>query len=238
MPSTTNPSSDTTTKPIRSNAVAGLSKSLFMTCCILVDAPDDSLIEARAILDSASSASFVSERLSQTLCLPRSHQNTKISGVAGLTHNSPLQMIASFSVSATRNPSKKYEITAIVVPHITCDLPLHSVPFNLEWKHLVDIPLADPDFGCPGRVDLLGVDIFMEVLGQGRRIGPSGSPSAFETEFGWVLAGNINSHTPSHVITSYHTCTSFIKGAKYSATSGRLRNSTMTKQASLQRSEL
>ena len=73
--------------------------------------------------------------------------------------------------------------------------------------------MADPDFGRPGRIDiLLGVDVFVEVLRQGWRIGPPGSPSAFETEFGWVLAGNINSHTPSRLITSHHTCTSFVTG--------------------------
>ena len=68
------PSSDTTVKPVTSNAAAGLtSNTLLMTCRILIDAPDGSSVEARAILDSASSASFVSERLSQALCLPRSH---------------------------------------------------------------------------------------------------------------------------------------------------------------------
>ena len=212
--SNASPSSDTTVKPVTSNAAAGLtSNTLLMTCRILIDAPDGSSVEARAILDSASSASFVSERLSQALCLPRSHQNTKISGVAGLSHNSPLQAIANFNVSATHNPTKKYDVTAVVVPRVTCDLPLHPVPFDLEWKHLTDIPLADPDFGRPGRIDiLLGVDVFVEVLRQGRRIGPPGSPSAFETEFGWVLAGNINSHTPSRLITSHHTFTSFVTG--------------------------
>ena len=47
---TTNPSSDATVKPISSNAAAGLmSKSLVVTCRILVDAPDSSSVEARAI---------------------------------------------------------------------------------------------------------------------------------------------------------------------------------------------
>ena len=109
------PSSDSTVKPVSSNAAAGLASSaLLMTCRVLVDAPDGSSVEARAILDSASSASFVSERLSQTLCLPRSHKNTKISGVAGLSHNSPLQTIANFRVSDTRDPTKKHDVTAIV----------------------------------------------------------------------------------------------------------------------------
>ena len=51
--------------------------------------------------------------------------------------------------------------------------------------------------------------MFVEALRQGRRFGPPGSPTAFETEFGWVLAGRLDSNTPKHV-TSHHT--SFIAG--------------------------
>ena len=62
-----------TSQSVVSNTTAGLSsKSLLMTCRVLVDAPDGSSVEARAILESASSASFVSECWSQGLCLPRS----------------------------------------------------------------------------------------------------------------------------------------------------------------------
>ena len=67
---------------------------------------------------------------------------------------------------------------------------MHPVPFDLKWKQLFDLPLADPTFGRPGRIDLLlGVDVFADVLRQGQRTGPAGSPVAFETDFGWVLSG-------------------------------------------------
>ena len=45
-----------------------------MTRSVLVIAPDGSTVEARALLDCASSASFVSERILQSLSLPRSNQ--------------------------------------------------------------------------------------------------------------------------------------------------------------------
>ena len=51
-----------------------------------------------------------------------------------------------------------------------------------------DLPLADPTYGQHGRVDiLLGVDVFLLVLQQSPRNGPTGAPVA--TDFGWVLAG-------------------------------------------------
>ena len=192
-------------KPVTSHAAASLTPdTLLMTCRVLVESPDGFTMEARALLDSASSASFVSERLAQTLCLPRSRQNTRISGVAGITHASPLQSIATLRLSSKRPPYKKMEISMIVVPRVTCDLPLHPVTFDQSWTHLDDLHLADPDFGRPGKIDLLlGVDVFAATLLQGRRSGTPGSPNAFETEFGWVLAGCLDETNPD-LVTTHH----------------------------------
>ena len=77
---------------------------------------------------------------------------------------------------------------------------------DAKWKHLSDIQLADPDFGSPSKIDLLlGVDIFITVLLNGRRFGPPGSPTALETDFGWVLAGGVGAgHTTVNSISSNH----------------------------------
>ena len=189
---------------VSSNTAASLAQtSLLMTCTVLVEAPDGSTVTARALLDSASSASFVSERLVKSLCLPRLHQNTTISGVAGL-NSSSRQALTNITVSST-HADNKFNVTAIVVPRVTCDLPVHPVIFSSTWTHLYDIPLADPDFGRPGRVDiLLGVDVFTAALLHGRQVGPPGTPVAFETVFGWVLAGSTDQSTSGPVITSHH----------------------------------
>ena len=71
--------------------------------------------------------------------------------------------------------------------------------------------LSDPDFGRPGRIDiLLGVDVFVEVLMHGRRTGPPGTPIAFETLFGWVLAVKTDTCSLDCHIASHHA--SFITG--------------------------
>ena len=111
------------------------SNSLLMTCCVLVNAPDGTSVEARALLDNASSTSFISERLAQGLCLPRANQSARISGIAGLSHSSPTQPLVNFSVSPIRFSQKKINITAVVVPKVTCDLPFHPIPFKAEWNH-------------------------------------------------------------------------------------------------------
>lgn len=48
--------------------------------------------------------------------------------------------------------------------------------------------------------------MYINALLQGRLTGPSGSPVAFETIFGWVLGGNISCLSPSFHVTSH--CTS------------------------------
>jgi hypothetical protein len=58
---------------------------------------------------------------------------------------------------------------------------------------------------------LLGIDVFVEVLLDGRRTGPPGSPVAFNTEFGWVLGGNVESLTPKPQIIGHHTLVSSIE---------------------------
>ena len=91
-----------------------------------------------------SSASFVSERPAQS---PRSKLNAQISGIAGVSHKSPLQ---SLRISSVRSLAKKVDVTAVVVPQVTCDLPFHPIPFKTNWEHLSDLQLADPGFGRPG----------------------------------------------------------------------------------------
>ena len=190
---------------VASNAAACLSQnSLLMTCRVLVEVPDGSLVNARALLDSASSASFISERLVNSLCLPRLRQNTTVSGVAGLTHSS-LQALTNVTILSPQT-NRKFNLTAIIVPRVTCDLPVHPITPKSNWNHLDNLALADPDFGRPGKIDLLlGVDVFTEALLHGRRVGPPGSPVAFDTAFGWVLAGPTSNTTPESVVTSHHT---------------------------------
>jgi hypothetical protein len=61
---------------------------------------------------------------------------------------------------------------------------------------------SDPDYGRPGRIDLLlGVDIFVASLLLGWRVGP---PGAFKTKFGWVLAGLVESRGRPHQVITHH----------------------------------
>ena len=167
------PKFDHKTPLVSSNTAANLAQdSLLMTCRVLVEASDGSTVKARALLDFISSASFVSECFVKGLCLPRHRRNATISGVAGLTR-SFLQALTKLTISSTHT-NRKFRLKAIIVPRVTCDLPVHPITFSSTWNHLHNLSLAVADFGCRGRVDLLlGIDIFTEALLNGRRIGPS-----------------------------------------------------------------
>ncbi len=109
---------------------------LLMTCKLLIEAPNGSMIEACGLLDSASSVSFVSERIIQTLGLSRSTCNAKFSGIAGMLHNSNMQSIATFNVSPVYHPNRKINLSAIILPRVTCNLPVSPISFDSQWNHL------------------------------------------------------------------------------------------------------
>ena len=158
---------------ISSSMASGVtSDTLLMTCRVRVEAPDYSTLEARALLDSGSSPSFISDKLANSLSLPRSNQRVSIFGIAGLAHHTQQQSNAKFTIRSTQPGGKRFEVTAIVVPKVTCDLRLHSISFDSSWKHLDNVRLPDPYFGQPGKIDLLlRVDVYVQALLHGRRVG-------------------------------------------------------------------
>ena len=197
------------TSIVSSNASMGaLPETLLMTVQAFVRVPDGSKVKARALLDSTSSSSFISERLVQSLDIPRSRHKITVSGVAGLTSLSPFNSIATVDILPASPSSRHLSVTADVVPRVTSDLPLNSISLKPDWVHLKNIPLTDPRFDTPGRIDLLlSVDVYVDSLLHGRRSGPPGSPVAFKTIFGWVLAGRTHSEVTHHIM-SHHTSTS------------------------------
>uniref|UniRef100_A0A1X7VJB4 Peptidase aspartic putative domain-containing protein n=1 Tax=Amphimedon queenslandica TaxID=400682 RepID=A0A1X7VJB4_AMPQE len=120
-------------------------------------------------------------------------ESISVSGIEGL---SSYAAISQFTASPVGNPNWKIGVTAAIVPKVTADLPVKPIPFGLNWDHLSDISLFDPASDEPGHIDaLLGIDVFIGCLLKGQLAGPPGSPTAFETVFGCVLGGLINSST-------------------------------------------
>ena len=67
------------------------------------------------------------------------------------------------------------------------------------------LQLADPGFSQPGRINLrLEVETFAKVMLHSRWLGIPDSPVAFETELGWVLAGNSSSFSLTQEVSTNH----------------------------------
>ena len=94
-------------------------------------------------------------------------------------------------------------VSAVVIPRVTSDLPQQPVHQKSTWSHFHKLNLADPDFGCPGRIHL-----YANIGLQGRWTGPPDAPVEFETKVGWVLTGRTSSTSFwSHCVTINHAST-------------------------------
>jgi len=101
-------------------------------------------------------------------------------------------------ITGTSQAGKVHPVEALVLPKITSNTPAYPVSIQGKWKHLSGLSLADPEYGTPGAIDLLlGADVFSRVVLHGRRFSPAGAPSAFKTQFGWVLTGSTGSSAGS-----------------------------------------
>ena len=152
-------------------------------CQVQIVSVDDSTMKPRALMDSASSTSFLTKSLAQCPHLrPRRH-SMKVSAVGGSATHISSRTMANLNIVNDRG--KCFVVEAVVLPEVTTDLPSSLVQFNCKWN------------GTPGSVDLLlGADVFSCTALHGQQFGPSGSPSGFKTCFSWVLVGD--THNSSH----------------------------------------
>ena len=179
-------------------------KFLLMTCQVMAETPEG-IVKAPALLDTGFSASFVTERLAQALHLRGFTQEARICGIEGIPHSDGKQAVTQFLFSSAHSPGMCYNVNAFIVPQITGNQPVCAVSRNQNWKHIHVLSLADPEYK-PGKVDfLLGVDIFIKVIRHGRRLGPHNTPTALNTDFGWVLAGSTGAQNNTQLVSTHFT---------------------------------
>ena len=181
---------------------------LMMTAEVLLSGSDGHPMIARALLDPASSASFVTERVAQHLKLRKQRQEITINGIGDTQCSTRSNAVVNINIASTQNSSTLDNVQAIVLPSLTKRLPITSLPKGY-WPHLSSLRLADPEFNVSKPIDvLLGVDVYHDILRTGLILGPKGTPAAQETMFGWVLFGNTNIHQQSAEVTTLHASTS------------------------------
>ena len=83
------------------------------------------------------------------------------------------------------------KVYSLVMPFITKYSPFdYELPTS--WNHLIGLQLADNFENPPSEIDvLLEGDVLAEIIEEGTKKGPSGTPVAQSTIFGWTLSGAI-----------------------------------------------
>lgn len=157
----------------------------------------------RALIDQGSQGSFITESATQLLGLKKIPTNCTINGLGNTDRSFKSTSMVVFNAHSRYNQQFEMPVRAFVLKSLTRKLPAREINID-NWSHIHQLPLADPDFNKPGKVELLlGADIFGDILTEGLKKGPRGSPVAQNTHLGWILSGQLTSDetTQSYTIT-------------------------------------
>ncbi|XP_050072602.1 uncharacterized protein LOC126560688 [Anopheles maculipalpis] len=146
--------------------------------------------EARALLDSGSMSNFISEPLARKLLgTPRNKVNVSVSSIGNKVQQVKGSIVATVT---SRNHTHACQLELLVVDPPFFQIPTAPIDAS-SWK-IPDLPLADPLFHVPGKIDvIIGGDTYWELHSGKKRSLGKGKPWLVETPFGWVVAGNASS---------------------------------------------
>lgn len=125
---------------------------LLSTACVIVTDIFGNRHSLRALLDPGSQLNFIRRDIAQKLNLNSEVAHAVIRGIASTQTNA--HATTSLTFSSNQSPHQSYDITALVVNEITDLLPV--TPINVDnLPHVKHLPLADPHFSIPGKIDIL-----------------------------------------------------------------------------------
>ncbi|XP_037047230.1 uncharacterized protein LOC119082017 [Bradysia coprophila] len=177
---------------------------LLSTAIVLVRSQrDDRFYAFRALLDDASEVSYASEFLVQTLGLRKKHVLANATGLGGVK-TGQIKHTVSFEISSKHNPTFSMMVEAPVTKKITQPLPSTLIA-RRNWSHIKDLPLADPQFHIPSKIDLLlGASVYGYLMLPGLVKASPQEPVARYTEFGWIISGPVRDPSQIRQFSSLH----------------------------------
>ncbi|XP_062533994.1 uncharacterized protein LOC134203021 [Armigeres subalbatus] len=181
---------------------SGVQRKSVLLATAVVIIIDDNGVEhvARALLDSGSECSFMTESLAQQLNAKRTEINIPIAGI-GQSSTNARSKLKSTVRSRFGNFSTAVEF--LVLPKVTVNLPSISIDVS-SWEIPHGIKLADPSFYNTRPVQLvLGADIFFDLFGVSGRIQLGESlPNLVNSVLGWIVSGATANLLPTQSITA------------------------------------
>lgn len=168
---------------------------LLSTALVKVQNENGEVITVRALLDSASQSSFITENCVYRLGLSREKTKVTVQALSG----TPVPVVrgsTTITIRPVHHDSPKLAVNVLILPRITGPIPTNRIQVS-PWPHIEGLKLADPEYYEPLPVDLLlGADVFPYVVSGEKKEGSITQPIALSTVFGWVLMGT-TSNTPA-----------------------------------------
>lgn len=173
--------------------VPSIETVLLSTACVLVHDRHNNSHLIRAILDSGSQTSFITESVRRRLNLPSSNTNLSVFGISN--NISKVREKCEVSINSQYS-SFSAKLTCYILPEITSNMPNSKICTSF-LKIPPHVKLADPNFYDPGPIEMLiGADLFWHLLCCNKINLGKNLPCLQETELGWIVSGQIGDFQP------------------------------------------
>ncbi|XP_059226988.1 uncharacterized protein LOC131998556 [Stomoxys calcitrans] len=148
------------------------------------------LFDARAIIDSGSQSTFITEKLKNKLSLPTKRNLVHVTGLSQIVAETS-NKACLFTLRSRIEPRFELEVWAPVLKTLPSNLPPHNLDLA-QLRDVANLDLADPKFYISQPVDLLiGMDIGPLIFDIGSPMKSIGALLAQNTVFGWIVGGPI-----------------------------------------------
>ncbi|XP_022182590.1 uncharacterized protein LOC111042326 [Myzus persicae] len=151
-----------------SGAVKSDVSVVLATAIVRIRDHSGALVPVRALLDTGSQISAITNQCAIQLGLPRHKGRIEVSGLAQLSVRTVKGSTNCSFVPLLYDAPQISATNIVILPKITAFIPNQKLPVSIRERY-GHLPLADPNFDVP----------------------VPGLPSALNTQFGWVIVGAI-----------------------------------------------
>ena len=181
------------------------SKATILGMCVTTVESKGKLQKARALMDNGSSLTFITSRMVNSLKKRKIAESTSVTGFQQTAPPISKYKVEFHLHILSGTVTVLIPVQAVVVDVITSDQPSSTLTNVKQSPFLQGLPLADPGFNKPGRVDLLlGVNVLPRLMLEGRVHSADFSMSATNTVYGWVVTGTCTCASYSQAPRSHH----------------------------------
>ncbi len=170
---------------IQVNTISASFEAILPTAKVNICGRDGQMHQFRALIDSGSQASLISEGCMQKVLFPRWHTQYTIKGFN--SQDVKTRGATEILIESQYDSTKKLKINALIVNRFPA--PPKALE-KLNYGYLDTLELADPDYYKSRPYDiLLGADEFLNIMRNQKIRDAQGDVIAQDSIFGWIVAG-------------------------------------------------